>query len=52
MIEIFVIDASSLVSPDQDRSNIEFLLIVPDNNNMTPNMFILELGISLPDPKP
>ena len=33
MIEIFVTDASSLICPDQDRSNIELLLIIEENNN-------------------
>ena len=33
MIEIFATDASSLISPDQDRSNIELLLIIEENNN-------------------
>ena len=52
MIKIFVINASSLICLGQDRCNVELLLIIEDNNNTTTNMFILELGTGLPDPKP
>jgi hypothetical protein len=33
MIEIFVTDASSLIGPDQDLSNMELLLIIEGSNN-------------------
>ena len=51
MIKIFTTDTSSLICLGQDRCNVELLLIIEENNNTTTNMFILELGTSLPDPK-